>query len=118
MQIQSGKGVLLENASDISFHDIRLEVGEGVPFEVKDTRQLEYDRITVQTSFRDIPYVKLNNCQDVRISNCYQNEIISVFLQEDPKCDRIYFINNILPNTQSLNNHTGSNMITESNITK
>jgi hypothetical protein len=91
-------------------------VEEGIPFEVKDTRHLEYDRITVNTSLRETPYIKLINCQDIRISNCYQNEIIPMFLQENNQCDRIYFINNILPNTKSLNSHTGSNMITESNI--
>lgn len=116
MQIQSRKGILLENTSDIAFHDIHLEVEEGIPFEVKDTKQLEYDRFSVKASFQDTPYIKLINCQDVRISNCYQNEIIPMFLQEDNKCDRIYFINNILPNTKYLNSHTGTNMITESNI--
>ncbi len=116
MQISADKGILVENATDISFHDLRLEVGQGVPFVAKDTRQISYDRITVNAFSPDTPYLKLNNCQTVRISNCYQPESIPLFLLQDEKCSTLYFISNILPNTKSLYNDLGTKVIQESNF--
>jgi hypothetical protein len=116
MQISAKKGILIENASDVSFHDIRLEVEEGIPFEGKDTKLISYDRLTVKTPLSDLPFVKLTNCQSVRISNCYQPENIPLYLQQDEKCSDLYFINNILPNTKILYNERGTNVRLESNI--
>lgn len=116
MQITAKKGIIIENASDVSFHDIQLEVEEGIPFEGKDTKLISYDRFTVKTPSTDSPFLKLSNCQSVRISNCFQPESIQLLLQQDEKCNDLYFINNILPNTKSLYNNTGTHVVQESNI--
>ncbi|HJZ40689.1 MAG TPA: glycoside hydrolase family 28 protein [Bacteroidales bacterium] len=102
MEIFAQKGILVENSSDISFHNINLAVEEGTPFEAKDTKRISYDRLTVKTPQSQSPLMKLTNCQTVTISNCFQPENISFFMQQDEKCDDLYFINNIMPNTQSL----------------
>jgi hypothetical protein len=116
MQLIAKTGILIENASDISFHDIRMDVREGVPFEARDAKQLVCDRFKINTVLPGDTRIKLINCQAVRITNNYQDETIPVFLDEDESCDSIYFINNILPNTEALSNNKGTHIFSDSNI--
>jgi hypothetical protein len=117
MQIFSTRGILIENGSDISFHNIRMEIKEGSALEAKDSKRISYDKITVTTPVLNIPYLKLNNCQDVRITNCYQPEVIPLLINEDEKSSYIYIMNNILPGTTSLVNNKGKNIVTQNNFT-
>jgi polygalacturonase len=117
MQIYSTKGMLIENGSDISFHDIRMEIKEGNAMEAKDSKEISYDKISVVNSQLNIPFIKLINSKDVRITNCFQSEQIPLFVNEDEKCSDIYFVNNILPGTISLVNNKGKNIVTQNNIT-
>ena len=118
MQIFSKKGILVENGSDISFHDIRMEIKEGSAFEAKDSKRISYDMITVTTPLLNIPYLKLSNCKDVRITNCYQPEAIPLLISEDDKSSDIYIFNNILPRTIALVNNKGRNIISQNNLLK
>jgi hypothetical protein len=116
MQIDAKKGILVENAADVSFHDIRLGVEDGTPFVGKDSRLISYDRLTVKASASGSPYLSLSNCQTVRISNCYQPESIPVFLQADERCKQIFLVNNIMPNTKALCDKNTKQVKLKSNI--
>jgi len=116
MQIYSTRGMLVENGSDISFHDIRMEIKEGSALEAKDSKRISYDKISVSTPVLNIPYLKLTNCQDVRVTNCYQTEVIPLLINEDEKSSDIYIVNNILPGTTLLTNSKGKNIVTQNNI--
>ena len=117
MQIFSGRGILVENGSDISFHDIRMEIKEGNALEAKDSKKISWDKVTVTTPKLDLPFLKLANCKDVRVTNCYQSENIPLLVSEDEKTEYIIIGNNILPSTISLVSKKGKNIITENNIT-
>jgi len=79
MQIEAKNGILVENAADVSFSDIRLEIENGIPFTGKDSKLINYDRITVKAYASGGPYLSLKNCQSVRISNCFQPETYRCF---------------------------------------
>jgi polygalacturonase len=110
-------GILLENSSGISFHDIEMEVNEGIPFEAKDSENITYDRVTVISPLNDRPCLKLTNCRNVVVSNCFQNEKIQNFILKDEKCGSIYLINNILPGTEISVKKKDKTIITQNNIT-
>jgi len=118
MQIYSTKGMLVENGSDISFHDIRMEIKEGSALEAKDSKRISYDKITVTTPQLNIPYLKLTNCNDVRVTNCYQPEPIPLLINEDEKSSDIYVVNNILPGTKLFTNNKGKNIVVQNNVVK
>ena len=118
LQIFSKRGILLENTNGISFHDLRMEIKEGSPLEAKDTKKLSWDIVSVSTPLNDLPFLKLTNCQDIRVTNCYQAESIPVYVASDEKCDSIYIVNNILPGTTLLHNSKGRNILTQNNISK
>jgi polygalacturonase len=114
----SVKGILLENTSGISFHDMEMDVSEGSPLEAKDSRNISWDKVSVISPVKNLPYLKLSNCQDVRITNCYQPEIINTFIKKDEKCSGIYLINNIMPGTDLTETKKNKEIITGNNITK
>lgn len=111
----SKKGILLENTSGISFHDIRMVIAEGNALEAKDSKNISWDLISVSTP-RNVPFLKLSNCQNVKISNCTQSENQQVYVSEDERCDSLYIINNVLPGIASLHNDKGKNIVTQNNI--
>jgi hypothetical protein len=113
----SKKGILLENASGASFHDITMQISEGSPLEAKDSKGITWDMVTVIAPVKDLPYLKFENCQDVRITNCYQPEKISTFISEDKKCKNIFLINNILPGTSLPEGRKNKIVISKNNIT-
>jgi hypothetical protein len=112
----SRMGILLENSSGVSFHNIRMSVKEGSPLEAKDSKRIVWDMVAVTTPVKDLPFIKLINCQDVRVSNCYQQDNMPAYVSEDAKCNSIYIINNVLPGANSLYNNKGKNIVTENNI--
>jgi polygalacturonase len=113
----SDKGILLENTSGISFHDIEMEISEGSPLEAKDSQDISWDKVSVISQVGNLPYLKLENCQDVRVTNCYQQEKISTFIMKDDKCKNIYLINNILPGTFLPEMKRNKEIISKNNIT-
>jgi polygalacturonase len=113
----SKRGILLENTSGVSFHDITMEITEGSPLEAKDSQGISWDLVSVISPVRDLPYLKFVNCQDVRITNCYQPEKINNFISRDGKCRNIFLFNNILPGTDLSEGKKSKIVISRNNIT-
>jgi hypothetical protein len=116
MYIVAKKGILLENARDIKFHDITLEIAEGNPFTAKYSTGIGYDMITVKNPKPDVPVMNISSCHLVRITNNFQPEQINQFLLQDDRCTGLYYINNIMPKTTLLFNRNSSKVFLQSNI--
>lgn len=117
MESDTKNGILIENGSDISFHDMKLTIKEGPALEVKDSKNISWDKIAVATATVAQPYIKLTNCNGLRLTNCYQSEAIPLLINEDEQSENIIVANNILPGTTSLFNNKGKNILTQNNIT-
>jgi polygalacturonase len=113
----SRQGILLENTSGISFHDMEMEISVGSPLEAKDSKGISWDNVSVISPLKEIPYMNLANCQEVRVTNCYQPEKISTFILKDEKCRNIYLINNTLPGTDMPDTKKSSGIIQKNNLT-
>lgn len=118
MEIYAKKGILVENAKDIRFHDITMQVEEGTPFEARDAQNISYDRVSLSTAKGPLPIMKLSNCRSIRVTNCYQPGELDVFMQQDDQCNDLYFVGNIMPGTQLLHSGNSGNIVLKSNITK
>jgi polygalacturonase len=112
------RGIIVENTNGINFHDIRMEISDGIPLEAKDSKNISWDKITVVTPKKDQPFLKLTNCNGVRVTNCYQPEDIPLFINEDEKTENIIITNNIFPGTLALTSNKGKNITLNNNILK
>ncbi len=117
LQIISDKGVLLENTSGASFHDIRMVINEGSALDAKDSEEITWDRVTVRTPAVEMPYLKLINCHDVIVSNCFQPGKIMDYISQDENCKNIYLVNNVLPGTTFSNKKKAGIILSKNNIT-
>ena len=118
LRIVSDQGILLENSSGIVFHDISMNIKRGSPLEAKESRNITWDMVSVTSANTDNPFLKLVNCQYVKISNCFQSNNIGVYVSGDDKCSDIYIINNVFPGVAALYNCKGKNIVTKNNIFK
>jgi hypothetical protein len=112
------KGILIENASGISFHDIRMSIKKGSPMEAKDSKNITWDLVSVSSVFNKLPYLNLINCQNVKVSNCFQTDDVEVYVYGDEKCSDIFIVNNVLPGVLSLYNNKGKRIVIQNNTTK
>jgi polygalacturonase len=115
MMIYSEHGILLENSSGVVFHDIRLNIIQGSLLEAKDSRNITWDLVSSSTPVKETPYLKLSNCNDIKISNCFQTEKFRLFVSEDERCSGIYIVNNVLPGAFALHNKKGKNIVEQNN---
>jgi polygalacturonase len=118
IQSTTKRGILLENALEISLHDIRLEIKEGSALEAKDSKGISYDKVSVTTAVADMPYIKLSNVQNVKVTNCFQPEAIPLYLNEDEKSSDLYIMNNIFPGTTGLVSKKGKSYFIDYNMIK
>jgi polygalacturonase len=112
------RGILVENGSDISFHDIKMEISEGSALEIKDSKNISWDKVTVKIPLTGLPLLKLTNCSGLVVSNCYQPENIQMLVEDDEKSENIIIANNILPGTAALVSNKGKNITISNNIVK
>lgn len=110
-------GIHLENSSDISFHDLRMDIKQGYPIEAKDSGNILWDMVTVTGSLTG-QVMKLENCRNVKISNCLQNNYSGSYLSGDEKCSGIYFINNVVPGMGAFTDYKGKKLYIDNNILK
>jgi hypothetical protein len=118
MESSTRRGILIENGSDISFHDIKMEIKEGNAIEVKNSKKISWDKVTVNTPLLDLPIMKLTNCIGVTYTNCYQPEAFPLLISEDETSENIIIANNILPATTALTNNKGKNITVSNNVLK
>lgn len=117
IRIYSEKGILLENTSHISFHDITMEINNSSALEAKNSKNIVWDMVSV-SSESDQPVINLINSQYIKVSNCFQVDHVGVYVSEDKNSSDIYFVNNVLPGVSSLINNKGKNIVDQNNIIK
>jgi len=118
MQIYAKAGILLENVSDVRFHDVRMVIDKGSPLEAKDSKRITWDNVSVTLPADASPFMKLSACSDILVTNCFQPEKIVLFAEEDEKCNGLFIVNNIMPATISLFTNRGKNLKASNNLLK
>jgi len=116
IRISSEKGILLENASGIRFHDITMDIRNGSPLSARDSRNITWDMVTITAPVSDFPYLKLLNCQNIKVSNCYQISDLGLYVSGDEKCSDIYIFNNVFGGSVNLSDLKGKNIVKQNNI--
>jgi polygalacturonase len=118
MQAVTSKGILIENSSDIDLHNLTLELKSGPPVQVIDSRRISLDLISVKDPGEDRSFAEFINCQDVRVTGCYQPGNKTVMIREDKKCDGFIVTNNIFPGAAAIFSNKGKSLSSLNNILK
>jgi polygalacturonase len=118
LQSVTTKGILLENSSDISFHDLRMTLEDGTPLQATDSRRIACDFISISDPVKVMPFAIFSNCKEVRVTNCYQPANNSVVLMEDEKCEGFIVAYNIFPGSTAIFSKKGKNLSSVNNILK
>jgi polygalacturonase len=103
-QIYANNGVEIENAENVRFNNIQIQIKKDAPFTIKDSKQLMFDNITLLDPTPTTPVYLLTNTQQVKISNCTQFAPVDLYLSGDEKSGEVYLMNNILPKTKNIAN--------------
>ena len=93
-----------------------MELKKGIPFSMKDSKQLIFDNITIMNPDLESPLYFLTNTQEVKISNCTQFSPANLYLKGDEACEKVYLINNLLPQTKQLTNLNKDKLYSINNI--
>lgn len=118
MEASTQRGILIENGSDISFHDMKLNIQAGNALEARDSKNISWDKINVTNAVADQPVIKLTNCKGFNLTNCFQPDPLTLLISEDEKSEDIIVANNILPGTISLTANKGKDIVVNNNILK
>lgn len=116
METITTKGILVENGSGISFHDMKMTIKEGSALEAKDSKNISWDMVSVNAPQFTTPVLKFTNCTGLRVSNNLQTEVIPLYISEDEKSSGFYIMNNMLPNTTALVTTKGKEYIIGNNV--
>ncbi len=116
IRIFSEKGIVMENAAGVTFHNIEMNISEGSPLDARDSKNITWDMVTVASPLKDLPFIKLSNCSNIRVTNCFQTEASGTYVEEDERSSNIYIVNNILPGISSLSAGKGKNIVELNNI--
>ena len=93
-----------------------MDIKKGSPLEARDSRNIIWDMVTVSTPVTDLPYLKFVNCQNIKVSNCFQTRNLGLYVSADDKCSEIYIINNVFGGSVVLSDLRGKNIMTQNNI--
>jgi hypothetical protein len=105
MQIYARKGVLVENASNIRFSNMQLEIEKNEPFIFRDAKKIGIDNVSILSPNPKYPLYTFQNTQMVKISNCFQFDPAASFVNADEKCSNFYLLNNVMPGTKTITNN-------------
>jgi polygalacturonase len=69
IQFDAENGVVMKNASNIEFHNVRINTKTGPALRAENVQQLELDAVKTLTPVAQTPVISLTNVQDVFIHN-------------------------------------------------
>jgi len=102
ISIQSENGIFANYANNILFNNIRLDVKSLQPVQLEKCKSIGFDQIQFINPKTESCAFTFKECNTVKISNCFQPEKLSSFLEADSLCNNIYLINNILPGVDQI----------------
>ncbi len=101
INVNANQGIFGEYATDIDLSDIRIKVDKGIPVEFKKSSAIQLKGLTVTGDKLEHGAVALSEVKDMLITDCFQTNAMSYFLDVDDASGPIYLINNVLPGVKS-----------------
>ena len=118
LYIEAQNGVYGQYAQNLTFDNVRIQTPASNAFELDQCKNTSINAIQLMEPADNSCLVQLNNCSNLKISNCFQPEALKTFLRFDNASEKIYLINNLVNNNKKLLDGPDTNKIIQINTIK
>lgn len=102
INIQAKEGFSIDTASDVEFHDVKIDTEIGAAFSVINSKNLIFDNVSTSKPLADVPVIKIDNASNILLNNNFQMYPTDLFLEVDGTDSRaIYMKNNVFENVKT-----------------
>ena len=118
LYIDASTGIYGDYVSNVDFKSVKISVDKGEAISFKNSNKISVSGLTINRLAEGESGIKLENCTNVLINDCFQPVPISQFLFLDEKTENIYLKDNVLPGTGILHNGNETQVTESDNIIK
>jgi polygalacturonase len=97
------EGFTVNTATDIEFHDVKVNASVGSSFKISNAKNLILDNVGSSTPIKGIPVIKIENASNIMINNNFPFNATDVFIEADGKeTKNIFLKNNVFNNVNTV----------------
>ncbi|WP_418262449.1 glycoside hydrolase family 28 protein [Flavobacterium faecale] len=103
INMEAKEGFTLSTATDVEFHDVKVNATIGASFKITDSKNIILDNVGSSSPQKGIPVIKLENVSNTMISNNFPFNATDVFIEADGKETKAIFLkNNVFHNVSTV----------------
>ncbi|TEB41259.1 glycoside hydrolase family 28 protein, partial [Flavobacterium circumlabens] len=85
INMDAKEGFTVNTATDLEFHDVKINASVGSSFKISDSKNLILDNAGSSTPIKGIPVIKLDNVSNMMINNNFPFNATDIFMEADGK---------------------------------
>ena len=102
INMDAKEGFTVNTASDVEFHDVKINASVGSSFKISDSKNLILDNVGSSTPIKGIPVIKIDNASNIMINNNFPFNATDVFIEANGKNTKNIFLkNNVFNNVNT-----------------
>lgn len=103
INIEAKEGFNISTASDIEFHDVKINTILGASVKIEDSKNIILDNVATLAPLKNTPVIKLNNVSNLMLNNNFPFNLTDIFLAVDgEKTQNIFLKNNVFQNVKTV----------------
>ena len=103
INMDAKEGFTVSTATDVEFHDVKINASIGSSFKISDTKNIILDNVGSSTPVKGIPVIKLDNVSNAMLANNFPFNATDVFIEANGKETKgIYLKNNVFNNVTNV----------------
>lgn len=94
INIEGKEGFEVNTATDVEFHNVKVNASVGSSFKISDSKNLILDNVGSSTPIKAVPVIKLNNVSNLMINNNFPFNATDIFIEAEGKETKNVFVKN------------------------
>jgi polygalacturonase len=96
-------GFTVDTASDVEFHDVKVNATLGSSFKISNSKNLILDNVGSSTPLKGVPVIKIDNALNIMINNNFPFNATDIFIEANGKDTKKIFVkNNVFNNVTTI----------------
>lgn len=102
INMEAKEGFTIDTATDIEFHDVKIDTEIGASFKVINSKSLIFDNVKTSKPLAGVPVIKIDNASNILLINNFQMAPTDLFLEANgTETKAIYMKNNVFENVKT-----------------